>query len=113
MSAAIEAKGLMRQAWPMARYGKLESVFYEAVKFMRPRVESKDFTYRRARSIWEGTARRVDSDEMDALRAAKFEESKIEQQQLRARLASLDEAIAAFEEAINRQEMARQGKEVG
>lgn len=112
MSPAIEARILLRDAFPLARYGKLENVFYQAVRFIAPRVE-KDFTQRRARSIWEGTARRIDSDEMDALRAALIEESRIEQQQLRARLASLDETIAAFEATAHRQEMARQGKEVG
>lgn len=112
MSPAIEARILLRDAFPLARYGKLENVFYQAVRFISPRVE-KDFTQRRARSIWEGTARRIDSDEMDALRAALIEESKIEQQQLRARLAALDETIASYEAAAHRQEMARQGKEVG
>lgn len=112
MSPAIEAQSLLRISFPTARYGKLENVFYQAVRFIAPRVE-RDFTLRRARSIWEGTAKRIDSDEMDALRAARIEESKIEQQQLRARLAALDETIASYEAAAHRQEMARQGKEVG
>jgi len=112
MSPAIEARVLLRDAFPLARYGKLENVFYQAVKFVAPRVE-KAFTPRRARSIWEGTARRIDSDEMDALRAALIEESKIEQQQIRARLASLDKKIADYEANYHRQAMARSSQEVG
>lgn len=112
MSPAIEARILLRDAFPLARYGKLENVFYQAVRFISPRVE-KDFTQRRARSIWEGTARRIDSDEMDALRAALIEESKIEQQQLRARLAALDEKIAAFDAVTARQALEKGSERPG
>lgn len=98
MSPIAEAQIEIRAAFPLARYGKLENVFYEAVRFISPRVV-KEFTPRRARSIWEGTARRIDSDEMDALRAAKYEEARREQQELRARLAALDKKIAAFDAA--------------
>lgn len=96
MSPTITAKDLMRDAWPMRRYGKLDNIFYQAVRFISPRV-TKTFTTRRARSIWEGTARRIDSDEMDALRAALLEESRRETAELRARLAALDKKIAAFD----------------
>ncbi|WP_234908356.1 hypothetical protein [Rhizobium rhizogenes] len=112
MSPTLTAKILMRDAWPLRRYSKLDNVFYEAVRFISPRV-TKSFTARRARSIWEGTARRIDSDEMDALRAALIEESKIEARELRAHLASLDQKIASFEAAAHRQAMARQGQEMG
>lgn len=96
MSSVFEARDTFRAAWPLSRYGKLDNVFYQAVRWVAPRV-SKDFTPRRARSIYEGTARRIDSEEMDALRAALIEESKREQRELRARLAALDEKIAAFD----------------
>ena len=95
MSPSCAARDLMRDAWPLERYGKLENIFYHAVRFISPRV-TKDFTPRRARAIWEGTARRIDSEEMDALREAQFEQAKAEQRELRSRLASLDEKIAAF-----------------
>ncbi len=98
MSVPLAARDLFREAFPARRYGKLDNVFYHAVRFISPRVE-KVFTPRRARSIWEGTARRIDSDEMDAMRAALFEEKMREQQELRARLASLDASIAAFNTA--------------
>lgn len=112
MSPTLTAKNLMRDAWPLQRYVKLDNIFYEAVRFISPRV-TKEFTARRARSIWEGTARRIDSDEMDALRAALIEESKIEARELRARLASLDQKIASFEAAAHRQGVARPGQEMG
>jgi hypothetical protein len=112
MSPTLTAKNLMRDAWPLQRYTKLDNIFYEAVRFISPRV-TKEFTARRARSIWEGTARRIDSDEMDALRAALIEESKIEARELRSRLASLDQKIASFEAVAHRQTLASPGSEMG
>ncbi|WP_348649135.1 hypothetical protein [Rhizobium sp. WYCCWR 11152] len=96
MSDVCMAQGLLRDAFPPRRYGKVESAFYEAHKFISRRVR-KQFTLRRVRSIWEGTARRIDSEEMEALKAALIEEHVREQRELRTRLASLDEKIAAFD----------------
>lgn len=98
MSDVCLAQGLLKDAFPSRRYGKVESAFYEAHKFISRRVH-KQFTLRRVRSIWEGTARRIDSEEMEALKAALIEEHKREQFELRARLASLDEKLAAFNES--------------
>lgn len=112
MAAVFEAQKTFRDAWPLQRYGKLDNVFFEAVRFISPRV-TKQFTARRARSIYEGTARRIDSEEMDALRAAEREQARIEQRELRARLASLDEKIAAFEASAHREEVASPISEVG
>ncbi|CAN7451595.1 hypothetical protein LJR235_002911 [Pararhizobium sp. LjRoot235] len=105
MSAVFEARSLFRDAFPQERYGKLENVFYEARRFMNELLE-KDFTLRRARSIWEGTVRRIDSEEMDALRLAVIEESRREKEELRARLDALDEKLAAYEAASHRETMA-------
>jgi len=105
MAAVFEAQQTFREAWPLTRYGKLDNVFYEAVRFISPRV-NKQFTARRARSIYEGTARRIDSEEMDALREAEREQARIEQRELRARLAALDEKIAAFDAVTAREEVA-------
>ncbi|QIG72975.1 hypothetical protein EVB98_053 [Rhizobium phage RHph_N3_2] len=101
MSAVFEARDTFRDAWPLRRYGKLDNVFYQAVRFIAPRVQ-KEFTIRRARSIYEGTARRIDSEEMDALRAAIVMEAKREHEELRARLAALDEKIAAHDARMAR-----------
>lgn len=105
MSAVFEAKDTFRAAWPISQYGKLDNVFYHAVRFVAPRV-SKEFTKRRARSIYEGTARRIDSEEMDALREAEREQARIEARELRARLALLDEKIASFSAASAGEKMA-------
>lgn len=101
----LEARGLMRSAFPLRRYGKLDNAFYEACKFVNRFVE-KEFTQRRARSIWEGTARRIDAEEMDALRLAEIEESKREHKELRARLAALDAKLARVDEALARAKVA-------
>ena len=112
MSDVFYAQNLFREAFPERRYGSVKAALYEAHRFLSRKV-SKEFTYRRARSIHEGTARRIDAEEMEALKLALIEESKREQQNLRARLATLDEKIAAFEAAAHRKEMARQGEQMG
>lgn len=109
MSPSLSAKILMREAYPLPRFGKLDNVFYHAVRFISPRV-TKDFTPRRARAIWEGAARRIDSEEMDALRAALIEESRREKEELRTRMAALDEKIAAFEAVVVRQAVEEPGE---
>ncbi|MGQ3213804.1 MAG: hypothetical protein ACT6T2_22175 [Shinella sp.] len=73
MSDICAAQNLLRDAFPVRRYGKVEAAFYEAHRFISRRVR-KDFTIRRVRSIWEGKARRIDSEEMDALLSALVEE---------------------------------------
>lgn len=112
MSDVFYAQNLFREAFPESRYGSVKAALYEAHRFLSRRV-AKEFTYRRARSIHEGTARRIDAEEMEALKLALIEESKREQQHLRARLASLDETIAAYEAAAHRSKVARSGEEVG
>jgi len=96
MSDVFYAQSLLREAFPRSRYGKVDAVFYEARKFLNRRV-NKEVTLRRVRTIWEGRARRIDSEEMEALKAALIEEERREQKELRARLAALDEKIAAFD----------------
>lgn len=112
MSDVFMAQSLLKDAFPLRRYGKLDNVFYESCKFVN-RLVRKEFTPRRARSIWEGTARRIDAEEMEALKAALLEESRAEQRELRARLAALDEALALREADFNRTQMARARQEMG
>lgn len=100
-SAIFEARDLFREAFSLRRYGKLDNAFYHAVRFISPKVE-KDFTVRRARSIYEGTAKRIDSEEMDALREALIEEMRREHQETRDRLAALDKKIAALDQEAGR-----------
>lgn len=112
MSDVFYAQNLFREAFPERRYGSVKAALYEAHRFLSRKV-TKEFTYRRARSIHEGTARRIDAEEMEALKLALIEESKREQQHLRARLASLDEKIAAFEAVTHRQAMESAGNQMG
>lgn len=105
MSDVFVAQGLLRDAFPLRRYGKLDNVFFEACKFVN-RLVNKDFSQRRARSIWEGTARRIDAEEMDALRLAVIEESRREQSELRTRLAALDAKLAGVDAAVASASMA-------
>lgn len=109
MSDVFYAQSLLKEAFPRSRYGKVDAVFYEARKFINKRV-NKEITLRRVRTIWEGTARRIDSEEMEALKAALHEEERREQRELRARLASLDEKIAAFDALTARQAVAEGGR---
>jgi hypothetical protein len=105
MSTVVEASELFRRSFPQKRYGKLSNVFYEARRFINPLVE-KDFTLRRARSIWEGTARRIDSDEMDALRLAEIEEMKSARREAHSLVAELDRKIAMADQAHARRSLA-------
>lgn len=112
MSDVFTAQSLLKDAFPLRRYGKLDNVFYESCRFVN-RLVRKDFTPRRARSIWEGTARRIDAEEMEALKAALLEETRREQLELRARLAALDEVLAYREAAARGEAVARSLDEVG
>ncbi|WP_336057353.1 hypothetical protein [Nitratireductor sp. CH_MIT9313-5] len=96
MSDTAYYSDLMREAFPKARYGAAKAAIYAAYRFMGPKVQ-KPFTERRARSIWEGTARRIDAEEAEVLRLAKLEEAKREQRELRERLSELDATLAALD----------------
>lgn len=111
MSDVFQAQALLKTAFPPRRYGKLDNVFYEATRFVNKHV-NKHFTLRRARSIWEGTARRIDSEEMEALRLAQIEETRREQRDLRARLAALDEMLANVDAALAGASVAGEGERV-
>ncbi|GMB80518.1 hypothetical protein NN6n1_13000 [Shinella zoogloeoides] len=99
MNATVAARQIIREAWPLSRHGKVANIIHHVVRFVGPRV-AKPFTSRRALAIWHGEARRIDSEEMDALRQALIEEQKREQRELRARLAELDKALAASDPAF-------------
>ena len=96
MRDAVYAKNLFEEAFPLWRYGSVKAMTRAAHTFVSKRV-TKEFTFRRARSIWEGTARRIDGEEIDALREALYEETVREQREIRARLAKLDEVLAGMD----------------
>lgn len=105
MSDVLYAQNLFKEAFPARRYGSVKDMLYQAHKFMSKRV-SKEFSHRRARAIWEARARRIDGEEIDVLRLAVIEESKREQQELRARLASLDEMLATLDPSFHSKTLA-------
>lgn len=112
MSDVFYAQNLFREAFPESRYGSVKAALYAAHRALGRKL-AKEFTYRRARAIHEGKARRIDAAEMEALKLALIEENKREQQNLRARLASLDATIASYEAAAHRTKVARPGEEMG
>lgn len=102
MSDIAYAKRLMDEAFPPQRFGNVQAALLEAYRFMKPKVEpriERPFTFRRVRSLHEGSARRVDGAELDALKLAQIEEARREHRELRARLAHLEEALAMADAA--------------
>jgi len=107
MNDVLEAQTLFKDAFPRWRYSSVKEMINDGYRFLS-RQASKDITHRRVETIWQGTARRIDGQEKDALRkaveverlrrvdAAKeaIEEDRREQKQLRARLAALDARLA-------------------
>jgi hypothetical protein len=112
MSDVYYAQSLFREAFPQRRYGSVKAALYEAHRFISRRVR-KDFTERRVRSLWEGTAKRIDAEEMEALKAALQEEALREQTELRTRLALLDEKIAHFDARAASQALESKSQQVG
>lgn len=104
MSDTIRAQRLFLEAYPDVRYESVKEQYRAAYRFLSTQI-SKTLTYRRLRAIREGKARRVDGEELDALRLAVIEEGRNEARTLRARLASLDEKISAYEAFAHRQEV--------
>lgn len=111
MSDTVLAQGMIREAFPRDLYGGYKAAVYAAYRFISPRV-SKQFTLRRAAAIWNGEARRIDMEEAAALQTAIIEEAQNETKRLRARLASLDAKIAAFEAGDHRKKMERPGRQM-
>lgn len=105
MSDVAETNLLFQEAFPLQRYGSVKAMINAAVSFVSPRVE-KPFTHRRARSIWESTARRIDGEEKDAIRQAIIEQDRHEQKQIRARLAVLDARLASVDQEQASREVA-------
>lgn len=106
ISDTISAQNMMQQAFPTRRTGSVKASVYEAYKLIRPMLV-KEFTPRRARSIWEGTARRIDGEEIDALREAIKLEARREHEEISKRLAELDAAFALFDKGETCSSLAR------
>ena len=95
----------LREIYTVERFGSVKAAQNEFYAFIRKRV-TKTVTMRRVRSLFEGTARRIDGEEKDAIRMAQIEEAKNEQRELRARLARLDAALARVDEDFHGPQMA-------
>lgn len=93
VSDTVYHSSLIREAFPKEKHGGAKSAIYAAYRYIAPKV-AKKFTERRARAIWEGTARRIDAEEAAVLRRAQIEEARREQMELRERLVRLDAALA-------------------
>lgn len=96
MSDTTFFQSVARETWPPQRFGSGKASLNAMHRFISPRV-TKEFTHRRARSIWEGTAKRIDAEEAAAFRKAQIEEARREHQELKVRLARLDAALAAVD----------------
>lgn len=109
MTDAFYAQNILKEAFPEQRYGSVKGAIYAAYRFISPKV-TKDITERRIRSIRDGTARRIDAEEMEALKAALIEEARREQTELRSRLAALDKKVAAFDARVAGRSLAGAGQ---
>lgn len=72
-------RDVAREVWPPRRFGSVKASLNAMHRFISPKVH-KEFTHRRARSIWEGTARRIDAEEAAAIKRAQLEEARSEHQ---------------------------------
>lgn len=100
MSDTAYAQSLIQEAFPRDKHGSVYAAQFAAYDFMRRHLR-KNMTFRRARSIWEGAARRIDAEEAEALKRAKFEEAQREYSHLRDRLSELDAEIAALRQEMD------------
>lgn len=101
MNDVLEAQALFKDAFPRWRYSSVKDMINDGYRTLSKRV-TKEFTHRRVETIWQGTARRIDGEEKDALRLAAAEEHRREQRELRARLAALDARLATTDPEFHR-----------
>lgn len=108
MNDVLEAQQLFSEAFPRWRYSSVKDMVNAAYRSISPKV-TKEFTYRRVETIWQGKARRIDGEEKDALRLAVIEEHRREQQEIRARMATLDARLADIDKAFHVETLAAVG----
>ena len=87
MSDVLAAQDLIREAFPVAKYGSAKAAVWAAYRRLKFRTE------RRARALWDGGARRVDAAEMDALRRAVLQRAREEHARTKTRIAALEMAL--------------------
>lgn len=112
MDDVLEAQELFKAAFPRWRYSSVKEMINDGYRVLSRRV-SKEFTHRRVETIWQGTARRIDGQEKDALRLAVIEENRREQKDLRARLAALDARLASVDQELPSSALAAHRSQAG
>lgn len=100
VSDPVFVQNTLRSVYTIKRFGSVKAAQYEAWTFLRERVR-KELKLRRVRHFFEGTAKRIDGEEKDAVRMAQIEEARNERTSLRARLDSLDALLAAVDEEFH------------
>lgn len=126
MNDVIETNELYRAAFPRYRFCSVKDMINESVRVIA-KIARREITHRRARSFWEGTARRIDGWEKDAIRQALeierlrkikeaqavIEEDRREASELRARLAALDARLTSIDEAFHGETLAALRSQTG
>lgn len=92
MSDVATAQSLMHEAFPIEPGSNAKARIWEAYRKLKLR------SVRRARSIWNGEAKRIDHHEMTALQAAVLKRARIEHARTRDRIASLETALRVADE---------------
>lgn len=87
MSDVTTARTLIQEAYPAAAWGSAKAAIWQAYRSLKLTSE------RRARAIWNGEVRRVDSWEMEALRDAALRRARIEHERTKGRIATLEAAL--------------------
>lgn len=87
MSDVALATELIREAYPSGRYGNAKGAIWAAYRGLKLR------SIRRARSLYNGEAKRIDAHEMDALRRAALEQVKHERDRAMARIEALEAVV--------------------
>jgi len=89
MSAAVEARGLIEEiAGPAALGSKVKSALSDVAK-------ATGLSHRRVRGIWNKEARRIDAEELDALRRAAH--GRANTHDFAARLEAVEARLAAID----------------
>lgn len=88
VSDAATAQDMIREAFPVARYGNAKAAVWAAYRRLKLKTE------RRARALWNGEAQRVDGWEMDALRRALLERARDEHARTKRTIERLERALA-------------------
>lgn len=100
MTDAAIAQDLIREAFPTSKWGTVQAACWQAFRKLKLASE------RRARSIWNGEALRIDAWEMDALRREAHRQTRAEYDRLKTRLVAMEAALRSTDPAFYRDDIA-------